>query len=313
VRLLAWSLGVVLWVGLVLVARDSVPAALRVPAVAPLRVAVVVAAVAGVVLLGLAYRSLHLIRRERLVSGGNLLPGISGALASLDLTLFYDILVARHWRARSSVRVVRGRGSGAGALVWREVVRLRRTPQVLVGLAAALVLPYLATALGLGHVMVIVVTLTGFAAGVGLFTSLRVLSRTASLLRCFPLPASTVRLACLGVPCVVLVLWSLATTPAVHGAVGGAWGSSVAVALACGAASATAAVRWMTSHPPDYRLPLITSPMGAVPTSLYVSVLRGFDVLLLGTVPLLISPTATGAMWTAGLMAAVLAFLVGRR
>ena len=145
----------------------------------------------------------------------------------------------------------------------------------------------------------------------GLFTSLRVLSRTASLLRCFPLPASTVGWPASACPCVVLVLWSLATTPAVHGAVGGSWGSSVAVALACGAASATAAVRWMTSHPPDYRLPLITSPMGAVPTSLYVSVLRGFDVLLLGTVPLLISPTPTGALWTVGLMAAVLAFLVG--
>ena len=56
----------------------------------------------------------------------------------------------------------------------------------------------------------------------------------------------------------------------------------------------------MTSHPPDYRLPLVTSPMGAVPTSLYFSVLRGFDVLLLGTVPLLISPTPTGAAWRAG-------------
>ena len=114
--------------------------------------------------------------------------------------------------------MVRGRGSGAGALVWREVVRLRRTPQVLVGLAAALVLPYLATALGLGHVMVVVVTLTGFVAGVGLFTSLRVLSRTASLLRCFPLPASPSG----GLPrrarAWSLVLWSLAATPAVHGA-----------------------------------------------------------------------------------------------
>ena len=89
-------------------------------------------------------------------------------------------------------------------------------------------------------------------------------------------------------------------------------GSCVAVALACGATVATAAVRWMTSRPPDYRLPLITSPMGAVPTSLYVSVLRGFDVLLLGTVPLLISPTPTGAVWSVGLMALVLSYLVGR-
>jgi hypothetical protein len=312
VRLLAWLLGGTLWVGLVLVARDTVPAFLRVPALAPLRLAVVGAAAVAVVALVLAYRGLHRIRREQLVSGGALLPGLSGALSSLDLTLFYDILVARHWRARSTVRVVRGRGTGAGALLWREVVRLRRTPQVLIGLAGSLVLPYLATTLGLGHVMVVVVTLTGFVAGVGLFTSLRVLSRTASLLRCFPLPAPAVRGACLGVPGAVLVIWALAAAPAVHDAIGGPWGPSVAVALACGVTVATAAVRWMTSHPPDYRLPLITSPMGAVPTSLYFSVLRGFDVLLLGTAPLLISPTPTGAAWSVGLMVLVLSFLVAR-
>jgi hypothetical protein len=312
VRLLSWLLGATLWVGLVLVARDTVPATFRVPSVAVLKTALAVATVLAVALLVTAHRNLRLIRRERLVSGGRLLPGLSGALSSLDLTLLYDILVSRHWRARSTVRVVRGRGSGAGALVWREVVRLRRTPQMLVGLAGALVLPYLAAALGLGHVLVVVVTLTGFVAGVGLFTSLRVLSRTASLLRCFPLPAPAVRAACLGVPAGVLVVWSLGAAPAVHRAVGGPWGPSAAVALACGVTVATAAVRWMTSHPPDYRLPLITSPMGAVPTSLYGSVLRGFDVLLLGTVPLLISPTTAGAAWSVGLMAVVLSFLVGR-
>jgi hypothetical protein len=312
VRLLAWLLGATLWLGLVLVARDTVPAALGVPAVAPLRVAVAVAAALATGLLVLAYRSLRSIRREQLVSGGALLPGLSGALSSLDLTLVYDILVARHWRARSTVRVARGHGRGAGALVWRELVRLRRTPHVLIGLAGALVLPYLATALGLGHAMVVVVTLTGFVAGVGLFTSLRVLTRTASLLRCFPLPAPAVKVACLSVPAALLVIWAMATTPAVHDAIGGPWRPSLAVSLACGVTAVAAAVRWMTSHPPDYRLPLISSPMGAVPTSLYGSVLRGFDVLLLGTVPLLISPTPTGAAWSVGLMALVLSFLVSR-
>jgi hypothetical protein len=68
----------------------------------------------------------------------------------------------------------------------------------------------------------------------------------------------------------------------------------------------------MTSHPPDYRLPLVTSPMGAVPTSLYGSLARGFDVLLLGTAPLLISPTGAGASWSIGLVAVVLSFLVTR-
>ena len=313
VGLVAWVLGAVLWVGLALVARDALPVALGVPGAGPLRLALGATAVAAVVLLVVAYGGLGRIRRDRLVSGGTLLPGLSGALASLDLTLLYDILVARHWRARSSVRVVRGRGTAAGALVWREVVRLRRTPHVLVGLAAALVLPYLATTLGIGHVVVVVVVLTGFVAGVGLFTSLRVLSRTASLLRCFPLSGPSVRVACLSVPSGVLVLWSLATAPALHAAIGGSWGAALALALACGVSVAAAAVRWMTSHPPDYRLPLITSPMGAVPTSLYFSVLRGFDVLLLGVVPLLVSPTPTGATWSVGLSAAVLAFLVSRR
>ena len=150
-RLLAWSLGVVLWVGLVLVARDSVPALLRVPAVAPLRVAVVVTAVAGVVLLVLAYRSLHLIRRERLVSGGSAAARASRArwpasTSRSSTTSSSPGTGAPGARCAWSAAA----GRGAGALVWREVVRLRRTPQVLVGLAAALVLPYLATALGPG-------------------------------------------------------------------------------------------------------------------------------------------------------------------
>ncbi|WP_028643647.1 DUF6297 family protein [Nocardioides sp. URHA0020] len=312
VRVLSWLLGGALWVGLVLVAVDAVPSTLRAPTAPRLVLALVVVGSLAVLALVAAYRDLRLIGRDRLVSGGALLPGLSGALASLDLTLLYDILVSRHWRARSSVRVVRGRGTGTSALVWREVVRLRRSPQVLVALAGSLVLPYLAATLGLGHAMLLVVTLTGFVAGVGLLTSLRVLSRTASLLRCFPLPASAVRWACLGVPGGVLVLWGAAATPAVHDAVGGAWADSVATALACGLVVATSAVRWMTSRPPDYRLPLITSPMGAVPTSLYFSVLRGFDVLLLGTVPLLVAPTTNGAAVSAALMAAVLSFLVSR-
>ena len=147
VRLLAWSLGVVLWVGLVLVARDTPPALLRVPAVAPLRVAVVVGRRRErSCCSSWPTAACTLIRRERLVSGGNLLPGLSGALASLDLTLFYDILVARHWRARSSVRVVRGRGSGrrarwSGARWCGCGVR----PRCWSAWPAALVLPYLAS------------------------------------------------------------------------------------------------------------------------------------------------------------------------
>jgi hypothetical protein len=85
------------------------------------------------------------------------------------------------------------------------------------------------------------------------------------------------------------------------------------VALACGVTVAAAAVRFMTSRPPDYRLPLVTSPMGAVPTSLYASAARGLDVLLLLSTPLLVAPGTGGAEVSLVLGVVVLAVLLGRR
>ena len=50
----------------------------------------------------------------------------------------------------------------------------------------------------------------------------------------------------------------------------------------------------MTGRPPDYAKPLVSTPAGAVPTNLYGSVLRGFDVLLVAVTPVLFAPTAGG-------------------
>jgi hypothetical protein len=52
---------------------------------------------------------------------------------------------------------------------------------------------------------------------------------------------------------------------------------------------------------------------GGIPTGLVGSTLRGFDVLLLLTVPLLAAPDATGALISLALNAAVLGFLVNRK
>lgn len=317
-RVLTWTLALLVWAGLVAVTLDAVPARL-----APTRgsvgwsVAVVVSAMLAAVAGQRAYAALPVVGRDQLTPGGALVPGLSGALASLDFALVYDILVARHWRSRSTVRSVRGRGLGAGALVWREVVRLRRSPQVLVVLVAALVVPYLGATVGLGRVDLLVATTTGFFASTGLFSSLRVLSRTPSLVRCLPQTPAAVRSACVSIPAALVLLWALATAPAVREALNGAasptWPATLLLCLAVGGTSVTAVVRWMTGRPPDYQLPLVTSPMGAVPTSLYVSAARGFDALLLGSAPLLIAPTTTGAQISLGLDAVVLAILLNRR
>jgi len=310
-RLLTWVLAAAVWAGLVALALDAVPAAAAATGTG-WEVALVVAAVLAVATLVRAYADLARLGRDQLAPGGTLVPGLSGALAGLDFALVYDVLVERRWRARSTVRSVRGRGVGGSALAWREVVRLRRSPGVLVVLFAALVLPYLGDSLGLGRADLLLAAATGFLASLGLFSSLRVLSRTPSLVRCLPLTPAAVRSACLSVPSAVLLVWALATEPALQSAAGLAATDAVPLAVAVGVTAVAAVVRWVSGRPPDYQLPLVTSPMGAVPTSLYVSAARGFDVLVLGSAPLLLAPTSTGAAISIALDGIVLAVLLNR-
>jgi hypothetical protein len=56
----------------------------------------------------------------------------------------------------------------------------------------------------------------------------------------------------------------------------------------------------------------VSSPMGAVPTSLFGSLARGFDVLLLLCAPLLLASPANGAFISLVLSGAVLTFLLNR-
>ena len=99
--------------------------------------------------------------------------------------------------------------------MWRDAdpaASLRR--RLLVTLAAALVVPYLGSTLGLGRVELLLASTTAFFAGAGLFSSLRVLSRTPSLLRALPLTPAVVRDRRLAVPAVPILVWGLAATPA---------------------------------------------------------------------------------------------------
>lgn len=85
------------------------------------------------------------------------------------------------------------------------------------------------------------------------------------------------------------------------------------VSVAAGTAALAAIARWLLAGPPDYSQPLVSSPAGAVPISLIGSTLRGFDVLALGIVPLLVAPDATGALVSVALSGSVLSYLVSRR
>lgn len=311
-----WILAAFVWVGLVLVTLGLVPSRLpERPHLGPAGIGVgVFMVVAASWLAWRAAAGLTHIRKDQLTAGGSMLSNLSGAFALLDLGLGYDILMARRWRERSEVRPVRGGPSGAWALVWRDVVRLRRSIHTVFVLAASLVLPYVAATLGLGKAVSVVAALTGFLAGLGLCAGLRVLTRTPGLIRCFPMSAPAVRLAGIAVPGVLLVIWGAATTPAIHRAMApDSWPAALAIGVAVGLAVVSAIARWITAPPPDFARPLIASPSGPIPPALFGNILRGLDVLLLLTAPLLLAEPMTGAVISIGLAAIILAMVLNKR
>lgn len=314
-RVVALSLGGLVWVWTLLIALDLAPGTTSGWIDGPVGWALL--AGAGVAMIALIVRAasrLSALLRAQLVPGGSLLSSLSGALAGLDLTLAYDVLVARRWRTAATVRSVRGGPGGLWALAWRDVVRLRRSIGAVTALATALVVPYLVVALGLDAAVIPITAFTAFVSGLWLFSALRTTGRNPGLVRCFPMSLSAVRSATLIVPGSVLAVWSLAAAPAIrHGLDRTAPGDVVLVALATGMAGLVAIARWLLAPPPDYSQPLVSSPAGGVPVGLLLSTLRGFDVLALTVIPLLASPDALGALISLGLGGAALSILVTRR
>lgn len=311
-RLLTMLLGLVLWVGLLLLALAAVPLTGTPDPTTAWLVGIGIAALLAAALLFRSVRDIGRLLRVDVARGGSLAPGLSGALATLDLALVYDVLLAHRWAGRGAVRPRRGGPGGPAALVSYDLVRLTRSPQVPVVLLAAVVVPYAAQTAGAGRVVVLIAALTGFLGGLRLLSAMRVVSRTPSLVRAMPFPVASTRMATLVVPAGCLLVFGLAAAPALHLAIGRPWSEAVLLGVAVGASSLASATRWVTGRPPDYTRPLVSTPAGGVPTNLYGSVVRGFDVLLLTTAPLLIAPNPTGTAISLALSLVVLAYLVGR-
>ncbi|NYI70616.1 hypothetical protein GGQ54_001176 [Naumannella cuiyingiana] len=273
----------------VAIAADWVRLAIA-PAV-EVQLAFVIAAASLLVLIisaVLARARLTAIRRVRLTSGGALVKGLSGSLFALDFGLAHDILTEQRAKERGHVRPTRGRGQGPSALVWRDLQRLLRRPQVLIGPVVAVVVPYAAAALGLGTVASPLTAIALFWALVPMLGGLRVLSRSPGIARALPFAGSRIRVAQVLVPAVVAIVYAVATVPAYVGL--GAGGrpllEAVEVAVITAAAGLLAAVRWITAKPANYQAPAVASPIGSLPTGMIGNLVRGFEVAFLITIPL---------------------------
>jgi hypothetical protein len=256
--------------------------------------AVVLAAAAAVAQLRLGG-----IRRARLLSGGALVSGISGAFFALDFGLVRDIVIDRRALEIGHVKSRAGRSVGLKTLVWREAQRLARNPQPLLWVLLSLVVPYAVDALGLRTLMPIFGALVLFFAMVPMFNGLRVLTRTAGLARCMPYTTTKLKQAVVAIPAVVVVCWAAAAVPAFVG-----FGHShhlevkdaVLEALITGAAGFFGAIRWTTGKPPNFGGPALSTQFGAMPPGMAIGLIRGFDMCLLITAPLLLQLSPTIAL-----------------
>ncbi|HKN45736.1 MAG TPA: DUF6297 family protein [Propionibacteriaceae bacterium] len=250
------------------------------------------------------------IRRARLLSGGALVSGISGAFFALDIGLAHDIVVERRAIERGHVNPKRGKGLGLEAIIWREWQRLWRFPQPLLVLTATIVVPYAADALGMSTLTPVLAALALFGATVPLLGGLRVLTRTGGLARCLPFSLARIKLASIAVPAILAGLWAVATVPAYLGFGDGAVQRPVPeaslIAIATGAAGLLAAVRWTQAKGVDFGAPMVASQAGAFPPGLVTNLFRGFDVCIITTAPLLLGGSPWWSLGIAAIAAAIL-------
>lgn len=258
-----------------------------------------------------AARRLDDLRRHRLVSGGSLVESVQGAAFGLDFGLLRDILQERKYFEIGHVRPRRGKGSGASALIWRDVVRLGRNPRPLIVLALSVIVPYALAALGLGNLGPSIAALVLFVVMVPFLDSLRVLSRTKGLARCLPLSTAQIRDAVLFVPIALAALWALATLPAFFALAAGTSdargvGGVVSMCLVTAAAGLLGAVRWVGARPPDFNAPMFSTAAGALPPGLIGNLIKGIDIVALATLPIVLG----APMWVSIIICVIVYFML---
>ncbi|MVA75520.1 ABC transporter permease [Auraticoccus sp. F435] len=287
----------------------------RLPGAEQVEVALVVGAVGLLLTLGcglLANARLEKIPRLRLMSGGSLAAGLSGAFYALDLGLIHDIVVERRATERGHVRAMRGSGTGTTALVLRELQRTSRSPAAVPAVLATVVVPYAADALGLASIAPFLGGLAVFLTLIPLTGGLRVLTRNSGLARTLPFTTGQIRLATVAVPAAVALVWAVASTAAFVGFGEGAVPRSVPgallVSLVTAAAGLMGAVRWTTAKPVNWSAPMASTPAGAFPPGLVTAPIRGIDMVLLITAPVLLG---LSTVWSLVVLAIVALVLLG--
>ena len=284
---------------------DGIPAGLVLSATdtSAVLIAAALVGVVAVVLAVVGARALRRLGMARVVAGGNLVAGLAGAAASLDVGLLADVVATRRWREIGRVRFGGGAFTGVAAIVQRELRRVLRTPRRLVVGAALLVVPYAVAALGNTDLTLVIASAAGLFAARPFVEGLRTVSRSPGLSRGLPLSAHRIKLAYAVVPGLFAVLWAAAAVPAFAAGPGLVTGLVHAGVVA--SAVTAGVVRHGASPRPSYDGPLLSTPAGALPPGLVSQPARGLDVAVLALLPALLNAPAALSLTAAVVVAAL--------
>ncbi|WP_231495964.1 DUF6297 family protein [Cellulomonas sp. HZM] len=261
-------------------------------------------------------RRLGRIPERSLRESGSVATQAVGAAVSLDSRelgrALTDGAAAPARRRTSRLRTARG---AASALVTADLVVLRRSVRHVVQILVAALVPVLVTSvpqLASPFGVLLSVLVAGYVAMSATGEGARRAQMAPVLDRLLPLGLKSVRRLRMVVPGAAMLLWSLVAFAAV-----GRWTGGVAGWLALGVAStpvwAAAAVRSSYRPAPDWSGPLVSTPMGALPTGVGSVLARGPDVVVLGLLPVWVAillRTVTPTLVTVQVLCAVVAVAV---
>jgi hypothetical protein len=226
-----------------------------------------------------ARRSLDALTRGTVSSGAELATATQVSILSLDVTLFWAIVLERRARAVARVRPAPISGNRFTALIRTDLARVVRMPTGLLVWAALLPVPYGAHLMGLTAYLPALQVIVAFVAVDRLASGLRVIARSPAVRRALGGSDLLLTLAHLVVPTTGAVIWTAVTALTVP-----AISPLTATISAAGAVLVT--YRIATRPPLDYQSGMVDfGILGPTPIGLIMQLLRG--PALLGGVSIL--------------------------
>ncbi|MDL4777472.1 DUF6297 family protein [Actinomadura xylanilytica] len=258
-------------------------------------------AATAALLLRSAWGALERIPARALLASSTRAGHVAGASAALDPGILTWIAEDAHWRGRAlrsrpwPAPLTRRAASGTAAspalaLAWPDWRRLGRRPGRLSAVLASAALPAL-TAQAVGAASTAVLAAGALAAAVACTTGARRDGDDPSLARLFGIGLRPVLAARAVLPALLGGAWltlALAGLGLAHGLPPGPWwllGPAAAPALAAGA------LRMARRRPADHAMPVLDTPVGAMPTGPLLWAATGADLALLGCAPTLLALT----------------------